>query len=167
MRITVLVGKKKIEVDVDEQTFSQLKGEINGYQYNETSPTYCQDVNGKVFTFNTIIACKEHCDLYKTANFYKDREVAENNARADELMRKLRRFAADNGGCEKQDTKTACVIDYYNGDVHPSTTKVHSFGSIRFVNFDVTIKAIEKYHDELIWYFTEYDPMPKGWWDDA
>jgi hypothetical protein len=25
--------------------------------------------------------------------------------------------------------------------------------------------AIEAFRNELTWYFTEYDPMPEGWWE--
>lgn len=98
---------------------------------------------------------------FATANYYSSEEVARNNARADQLMRQLRRFAVEN----RKDK-----IDWNNGKKHkynicysyPTQEIFVDFKSncrnfeIYFDSCGVAERAIEKFKDELIWYFTEY-----------
>lgn len=101
-------------------------------------------------------------DLYSNANYYSDETVAENNARADTLMRKLRRFAVEHNECEVDwgnEERTKYYIFYnYNftalniGDSYVSK----NFGQIYFSSDKIAEQAIEEFKDELIWYFTEY-----------
>lgn len=104
--------------------------------------------------------------LWECANYYSNSDVAENNARADNLMRNLRRFAAEHGGC------TPPKVGYYGWaiswnapadapDICCDTTG--NLGIIRFSNYDAARDALLEFHDELVWYFTKYSPMPKGW----
>ena len=98
----------------------------------------------------------EHNAYYDTANYYSSQTVAENNARADELMRQLRRFAVEhrNGGLDYDcgvytihwDGKLITTIRQYSKD----------FGNILFDSCNTCNLAIQTFHDELIWYFTEY-----------
>ena len=98
----------------------------------------------------------EHNSYYDTANYYSSQTVAENNARADELMRQLRRFAVEhrNGGLDYDcgvytihwDGKLITTIRQYSKD----------FGNILFDSCNTCNLAIQTFHDELIWYFTEY-----------
>ena len=39
-------------------------------------------------------------------------------------------------------------------------------GVIAFSSREAAEQAIEEFKDELLWYFTEYDPMPEGFRDD-
>ena len=40
-------------------------------------------------------------------------------------------------------------------------------GTVCFSSIEAARTAIIQYYDELNWYFNEYDPMPKGWWDET
>lgn len=98
---------------------------------------------------------------FATANYYSSKEVARNNARADKLMRQLRRFAVEN----RKDK-----IDWNDGEKHkynicysyPTQEIFVDFKSncrnfeIYFDSCGVAERAIEEFKDELIWYFTEY-----------
>lgn len=98
---------------------------------------------------------------FATANYYSSEGVARNNARADKLMRQLRRFAVEN----RKDK-----IDWNDGKKHkynicysyPTQEIFVDFKSncrnfeIYFDSCGVAERAIEKFKDELIWYFTEY-----------
>lgn len=101
-------------------------------------------------------------ELYHLANYYSDETVAENNARADRLMRQLRRFAVER---RKQD------IDWYNLDMHKYIIGFNYKNQDFFINYCCAIRyfglplfdseeaaqrAIKTFHDELIWYFTQY-----------
>lgn len=99
---------------------------------------------------------------YESANYYSSDIIAENNARADKLMRQLRRFAVQHRepGINFNNADTAkfyIICDYENDELrsnYTSFTKV--FGTIYFDSKEVANAAIDKFHDELIWYFTEY-----------
>ena len=101
-------------------------------------------------------------DLYSNANYYSDETVAENNARADKLMRQLRRFAVEHNDCEldwSNDEQTKCYI-FYNYNSTPLNIGCsyvrRDFGQIYFLSDKVAKQAIKEFKDELIWYFTEY-----------
>jgi len=101
--------------------------------------------------------------LYETANYYSDKTIAENNARADKLMRQLRRFAVEHrerslcwikGFC---DTKWSIIYDCPNDRLIPfKHWDVHEAFVVYFDSETNARLAIETFHDELIWYFTEY-----------
>ena len=84
------------------------------------------------------------------------------------LMRKLRRFAAEHGGCvapKNAGWKILCIRKNNSLSTH-IFSQVSSHGIILFSTKESAEKAIEVFRDDLLWYFTEYDPMPEGWWDD-
>ena len=99
---------------------------------------------------------------YESANYYSSDIMAENNARADKLMRQLRRFSVQHRepGINFNNANTAkfyIICDYENDELRSnyiSFTKV--FGAIYFDSREVANAAIDKFHDELTWYFTEY-----------
>ena len=99
--------------------------------------------------------------LYEACNYYSDRTVAENNARADKLMRQLRRFAVEHRerSLDWNVGHSKYYIDYNHGK---SLFEIfaheiyQSLGAIYFDSHKTANLAIETFHDELIWYFTEY-----------
>jgi hypothetical protein len=99
--------------------------------------------------------------LYENCNYYSDKTVAENNARADKLMRQLRRFAVEHRNMPltwERDSYQYCIY-YDHGDKTLVTTfeeEMHFFGCIYFDSEEAAQEAIETFRDELIWYFTEY-----------
>jgi hypothetical protein len=101
---------------------------------------------------------------YESADYYSDEEVAINNARADKLMRQLRRFAVENAENEldwKKDFYSQYKwYIYYSYEeqvigIDCNWTR-RNFGQIYFDHYETTQKAIDTFKDELIWYFTEY-----------
>ena len=100
-------------------------------------------------------------NAYKAANYYTSKQVAENNVRADKLMRQLRRFAV-----ERRNVKIDWNVETYkyviryryglDGLCSSYEIKGRDFGCICFDTEDDCKLAIETFHDELIWYFTEY-----------
>ena len=106
--------------------------------------------------------------LYDCANYYSDINVARDCVRADTLMRKLRRFAAEHGGCFGPSGPSAWCITYnypedafevkcreFDGDFTP--------GIILFESEKAAKDAIDEFADELEWYFNYYDPMARDW----
>lgn len=100
--------------------------------------------------------------LYEDANYYSDRTVAENNVRADKLMRQLRRFAVEHNDGEIEwnntDERKYLIIYNFNDKTITATWNecVKYFGQIYFTSREIAEQAIEEFKDELLWYFTEY-----------
>lgn len=98
---------------------------------------------------------------FATANYYSSEEVARNNARADKLMRQLRRFAVENrkDKIDWNDGKKYKYNIYYS---YPSQKIDIDLGyncryfEIYFDSYETAERAIKEFKDELIWYFTEY-----------
>ena len=100
---------------------------------------------------------EDGCDdrTYDVANYYSSKKVAENNARADVLMRQLRRFSVEHRDNDNLNNKYYIVcldgilqLDRHHGDIRylgPWFDNLHAGGL-----------AIEEFYDELMWYFTEY-----------
>ena len=100
-------------------------------------------------------------NFYDNANYYSDETVAENNARADKLMRQLRRFAVEHNDCELDwSNEEAKFYIFYNYDLSDLVISyaynAKNFGQIYFSSRKIAEQAVEKFKDELIWYFTEY-----------
>lgn len=95
-------------------------------------------------------------NLYNSANYYESEVVAGRNARADTLMRQLRRFAVEHRSNDKVAER---YYIYYLRDSNLLQLRrdtVNSFIGPWFDNQHAGAQAIETFHDELIWYFTEY-----------
>lgn len=108
--------------------------------------------------------CEFENEVYDAANYYSDKTVAENNARADKLMRQLRRFAVEHREKElKWDKEGLCTSKYcicYRYDEKRLICPYDSHVRVPFMPYfdsEATAQlAIDTFHDELIWYFTEY-----------
>lgn len=157
-------GKElKTQIEIDETVLepNEEKKKINGYERCETSNKYSY-VDGKGEVIPDSDMDFEEDDLrFAIANYYSSAEVARNNARADRLMRQLRRFAVENrkGKIDWNDGKKYKYNLYYNyasQEIYIGyETNCRGF-EIYFDSQETAERAIEEFKDELIWYFTEY-----------
>ena len=162
MKATLIIEGKEIEIEISEEEYKKLHPSETGYERVAESDIYFYaNTKGDVET-----AC-EDCygvddEYYESANYYSDKTVAENNARADKLMRQLRRFAVQHKepGINFNNANTAkfyIICDYKNDELRATyTSYAKVFGAIYFDSREVANAAIDKFHDELIWYFNEY-----------
>lgn len=163
MKAKLVVEGKEFSVEINHSELQKLLAleKKTGYEKVGKGHTYSY-----VNTYGEIKTL-EHQDFdddkrYDDANYYSDRTIAENNARADKLMRQLRRFEVKHreGSILWNDVsqdKFAISFNYVDGEVYVSnaiSSKV-AFG-IYFNDEEMAELAIEICHDELIWYFTEY-----------
>ena len=165
MKAKLIIEDKEIEIEISEEEYKKLQPseeKKTGYErvpeeseyfyansrgYVETDSEDCYSIDG------------EH---YESANYYSSDIIAENNARADKLMRQLRRFSVEHreSGVNFNSTKTEKHYIYYDC-VHDELKTVFTFyaktfGTILFDSEETAQAAIDEFHDELIWYFTEY-----------
>lgn len=118
-------------------------------------------------SMSEVVFCNEYGksddkERYIAANYYSDKNVAENNARADRLMRQLRRFAVEHRSNElnwkdNKQNKFLISYDYSLGDIDIEyEDDCRELFTTFFDTRQIAQLAIDTFHDELIWYFTEY-----------
>ena len=162
MRAKLIVEGKEFDIEIQDPELQKLVAhKKTGYERVDINNPYYVDHHGNV------ICCDERADIicehaYYGAHYYSDRTVAENNARADKLMRQLRRFAVEHreNGLDWQDDSTDKYFIFYNHSlenlsVHASIRN-QTYCVIYFDSLDAANLAIDTFRDELIWYFTEY-----------
>ena len=165
MKAKLIIEGKEIEVEISEEEYKKIqppKEKKTGYErVPENHDFYYECAVGGVES-----GFDEHCcvddDCYDVANYYSSETVAENNARADKLMRQLRRFSVEHRGHEVDfnSTETEKHYIYYDcvRDELRTTYTFYAgvFGVIYFDSEETANAAIDEFRDELIWYFTEY-----------
>ena len=165
MKAKLIIEGKEIEIEISEEEYKKLQSpeeKKTGYErvpesdvYFYTYPSGCVET-----TCETCYDIDDEC--YESANYYSDKTVAENNTRADKLMRQLRRFSVEHRECgvDFNSTETAKHYIYYDcvRDELRTTYTFYAgvFGVIYFDSEETAQAAIDEFRDELIWYFTEY-----------
>jgi hypothetical protein len=162
MRATLIVDGKEFELEIEEKEIKKLKEKPRktGYERitNDEQYYYISDT-GKV-----VLDSEAYLEIdyvrYNEVNYYSDITIAENNARADKLMRKLRRFAAEHNAkpVDRQAVREngAWTIRYENGYVGAKHVISTYLGDVYFDSTETTMLAVREFYDELVWYFEEY-----------
>ena len=169
LRVPTPNGDVDVNVEINESEFAKLAAAgftrvatPTGYERVNMADDYYYEAS----TGDTTRYSEGHCavdnKLYETANYYSCEIVANNNARADRLMRQLRRFAVENREHEidwkdSYQTKWSIGFEYiYNTLYACNKLCSREFGATYFDSQEAAQAAIDAFHDELIWYFTKY-----------
>ena len=165
MKAKLIIEDKEIEVEISEEEYKKLQPseeKKTGYERVPKNGKYFYEF-GKGDVESDIEDCYDIDDeYYASANYYSSEIVAENNTRADKLMRQLRRFSVEHRGHEVDfnSTETEKHYIYYDcvRDELRTTYTFYAgvFGVIYFDSEETAQAAIDEFRDELIWYFTEY-----------
>lgn len=175
MEITITINGKPVQATVDDAVIREAMSEkasekMTGYERNNGGQYYYQTTDGHVDSDNDDSHPADD-RRYQTGNYYSSEKVAKANARADSLMRNLRRFAAEHGGCGSPKAANSPFIKSHDWTICCANGEIKArrvfppVGAALFKNEDTAKSAIKAFRDELTWYFTEYDPMPEGWWE--
>ena len=163
MKAKLIIEGREFPIEIQDPELQKLlmPKKKTGYERVERNEEYYYiDCYGDVGFIPENHLCGDN-DSYEKANYYSDGTIAENNARADKLMRQLRRFAVEHRSVSITWTRdTDKYIIYYDHnekilDVGYDDTFQY-FCGIYFDSQETANKAIETFRDELIWYFTEY-----------
>ena len=165
MKAKLIIEDREIEIEISEEEYKKLQPseeKKTGYERVPKNGKYFYEF-GKGDVESDIEDCYDIDDeYYESANYYSSETIAENNARADKLMRQLRRFSVEHRGREVDfnSTETAKHYIYYDC-IHDElditfTFFARVFGMVYFDSEEIAQAAINEFHDELIWYFTEY-----------
>lgn len=160
------IDGKEIEVEITQEQFEKLyqKKENTGYERVEDNKTYYYIAGNGLVLIGREEYTNANGDWYKAANYYSDETIAKNNARADTLMRQLRRFAVEHRETKLDWNNSATPKFYisYNNLIFSNklgiecNKSLQSFGKIYFDTLETAKLAIDTFKDELLWYFTEY-----------
>ena len=165
MKAKLIIENKEIEIEISEEEYKKLQPseeKKTGYERVAESDIYFY-----AHSEGYVGAVCEDCydvdnEYYESANYYSDKTVAENNTRADKLMRQLRRFSVEHrgNGVNPNDVnarKYCIYYDYGNNTLGAAfTLYAKTFGVTPFDSEETARAAIDEFRDELIWYFTEY-----------
>lgn len=167
MKVTINANGTTIQAEISEEQLKEL-GLI------EEQPTGYERVKkGDVYYFNITrsetvaeVECNRRIDegRYDTGNYYSDKTIAENNARADRLLRQLRRWQAQNDEVisvedwnNESKKKWFIIYSYSSEEMYAEYYYIMRLpNTIYFATKEKAEEAIEVFKDELIWYFTEY-----------
>ena len=165
MKAKLIIEDKEIEIEISEEEYKKLQPP------EEKKTGYERVPEASIYFYDCLRGCPEYAaddydivdnEYYESANYYSSEHVAENNTRADKLMRQLRRFSVEHRGCEVDfnSTETEKHYIYYDcvRDELRTTYTFYAgvFGVIYFDSEEIANAAIDEFHEELIWYFTEY-----------
>ena len=162
MKAKLIIKGKEIEIEISEEEYKKLQPSKTGYERVPENCDFYYESSGATVELGFDERCYIDDKYYDIANYYSSDFVAENNARADKLMRQLRRFAVQHRepGINFNNANTAkfyIICDYENDELRATyTSYAKVFGAIYFDSREVANAAIDKFHDELIWYFNEY-----------
>ena len=165
MKAKLIIEGKEIEVEISEEECKKLQSEEEkktGYErVSESDIYFYANSRGYVETCTEDYYSVDN-EYYESANYYSDKPVAENNARADKLMRQLRRFAVEHRECgvnfnDTNAKKYYICYDYASDELGVSSVVFsRNFGATYFDSEETAQAAIDEFRDELVWYFTEY-----------
>ena len=158
--ITITINGVEYIACPKETAAAETEKPKTGYERVEFGQQYYSDGSNRSYYEET----EEEYDMddcnYRTACYYSDETIAKNNARADELMRRLRQWQALNDkpvdwGNDK--VKWDIGYDCDTGEIDIRCRyRFRNTNTIYFTTKAKTEEAIEVFKDDLLWYFTEY-----------
>lgn len=159
----LIVEGKEFPIEIQDPELQKLLAppKKTGYERVNIGNCFFWDCGDKV-VWETDSRNTDDNSLYEVANYYLSKTVAENNARADKLMRQLRRFAVEHrenntDWHNNSQHKYYIYYDYLGNDlIIDFVQSTRDFGCIYFDTKEIAQAALDTFHDELIWYFTEY-----------
>lgn len=169
MQVTINANGKSIKAEISEEQ-AKILGLVTdkpktGYERTKIGETYYvinteDDSMIKITEFND----QEDEQCYNAGNYFNDKIIAENNARADKLLRCLRQWQAQNDKpISMSDWKNEGIIKYFIAYNYRSSlfeigrcSRRREPNIIYFTTKDKVSKAVKNFRDELEWYFTEY-----------
>ena len=153
---------REIKVEISENDVENLtkSDKKTGWERVEPGQRYCYITGGGL-----VVSEREEEDgrdnlYYNNVNYFADRDLAEDQARAISLWLHIKRWAAEH--CKPVDWKGRS--DKYSFYWHSMERRVCVSGvsivcrtafTVYFDTEEHVKQCIEEFQDELIWYFTE------------
>lgn len=154
-RIKLTIDNQEFELDVDAKQVKKITDSLiitrNGYE--QSNQGFYVSARGDVFE----VANSEDA-VWEVGNYYNSRKLAEDCARADRLMRLLRRFSVEHR-TSKLDLDSECwTIQYLRSQdsIIPYRLINGCAGAVLFDSEEHAAEAIRRYKNDLMWYFKQF-----------
>lgn len=169
MKVELKVNDKSVQVEITKEQ-AKILGLVEersrtGYERVDEDDSYFVDdtindghevIGGGGTLVNDL--------YYNNGNYYNDKTIAENNARADRLLRCLRQWQAQNDEPisvedwnNESKKKWFIIYSYSSEEMYAEYYYIMRLpNTIYFATKEKAEEAIEVFKDELLWYFTEY-----------
>lgn len=167
MKIQINIDGKNIDAEISEEQLKKLglteERSRTGYERVEVEETYyLVEVDDEITNMKHNGQLDRDC--YDVGNYYSNKTIAENNARADRLLRHLRQWQAQNDEPisvedwnNESKKKWFIIYSYSSEEMYAEYYYIMRLpNTIYFATKEKAEEAIEVFKDELIWYFTEY-----------
>lgn len=167
MKVTINANGKTVQVEMTEEQLKELgvikERSRTGYERVEVEETYyLVEVDDEITNMKHNGQLDRDC--YDVGNYYSNKTIAENNARADRLLRHLRQWQAQNDEPisvedwnNESKKKWFIIYSYSSEEMYAEYYYIMRLpNTIYFATKEKAEEAIEVFKDELIWYFTEY-----------
>jgi hypothetical protein len=163
MDAKLIVNGKEFDIVINDPELIQMvtkTEEKNGYERVGIGDIYYYtDIDGTVGEHIEDFDSLDK-DQHNAANYYNDRKIAEDAARAETLMRRLKRRATYNSRIDWTkpfQNKFWIIYDYRIAQLRVlQDSQTRPVGTVVFTDENKAKEAIELYKEDLIWYFTEY-----------
>lgn len=163
MKVQMTYNGKTVEVEVADEQFEKLFAAENkktGYEPVEYDEQY--------WYVNSIMDIVSDCQgwhtkwdnmRYESVNYFSDKTVAEDMARAQCLWNRIHRRAVEL--CEpiyqrKDGSLYTICFDPQDNRIFADNWIIRRFGEIYFDTEEHGNHVINEFHDDLLWYFTEF-----------
>ena len=167
MKVELKANGKTVQVEMTEEQ-AKILGLVEersrtGYERVEVEETYyLVEVDDEITNMKHNGQLDRDC--YGVGNYYSNKTIAENNARADRLLRHLRQWQAQNDEPisvedwnNESKKKWFIIYSYSSEEMYAEYYYIMRLpNTIYFATKEKAEEAIEVFKDELIWYFTEY-----------
>ena len=157
MQVELKVNNKSIRVEISEEQLNEL-----GFVEDKPETGYVgEDSDLRFYTEGNVSADDIY---YNIGNYYNSEIIADNNARADKLLCRLRQWQAlDDKVISSKDWQDGTLC-FYNIKYNYSLDMLYAhadsccrgLNNIYFRTREKAEEAIKTFRDELEWYFTEY-----------
>ena len=166
MKVTINANGKTVQVEMTEEQLKELgvikERSRTGYERVKKGEMYYV-INTKDDSMMNIKEFNDETDeqCYNIGNYYNDKIIAENNARADRLLCCLRQWQALNDRAinwkNKNIRKYTIRYDYAMNmfNVIPNFCE-RCLNDVYFTTRETAQRAINVFKVELEWYFTQY-----------
>lgn len=163
MKIPITIDGEVLYAEIPDEEINKLVAKKNrktGYERaNLGSSYYAINDFREIFEFDEENEPHDQSG-YDVANYYTDKTVAENMARAQLLWNKIHRRAIELCSPAIINSEQLCYTITFNsrtGDVFPTGwSAARAFGVVWFDTENHCRQVIDEFRDELLWYFTEF-----------
>lgn len=160
-KVTFIIDGKEIEAHVNEEDLKALENAKNFHRQSKNKPYFFFDGFLNLRSeFEELVDFNEY--RYKTGNYFLTEKECEDAARVVSLWLRMKRFADENNensvDFNNVDINKYSIYFSFNNrcfEISLSNAYKDAF-QIYFDSTETAQKAIDEFHDELMWYFTEY-----------